>query len=67
MNSNTIPQSPSSKLYVAHSSKQKSEKKEPVKQPKTAQSSTPSSPVQSYQHTGKSYYYDSMGGGYQGL
>jgi hypothetical protein len=66
MNNNAIQKSTTSKMYVAHSVNQEKVKKEAAKETKPAQSNSAPQP-QPYQYTSKSYYYDSMGGGYQGL
>lgn len=67
MNNNTIPHSSSGKLYVAHSVKEKSVKKDALNKTKATQTTVSAAPLQPYQYTSRSYYYDSMGGGYQGL
>ena len=62
MNNNTIPQAPVNKLYIAHSIN-KEVKSEIRKENKVAPLPAP----QPYQYISKSYFYDSTGGGYQGL
>jgi hypothetical protein len=64
MNNNAITQS-SANLYVAHSVKQKDVKNQPPKEEKTTPVPVPK--TNTNQIINRSYYYDSMGGGYQGL
>ena len=64
-NNTTLPQSSVAKLYVAHSIKQEGAKNEVRKENKVA--TTPVPVPQPYQYVSRSYYYDSIGGGYQGL
>lgn len=67
MNSKTIQKPSSNKLYVAHSVKQKSEKKKSLEQTKTAYGPVLASQVHPYQYASRGYYHDTVGGGYQGL
>ncbi len=64
MNNNAFSPSSNTKLYVAHSVNQKNEEKQIIKEEK-APVTTPQ--AQPYQYINRSYYYDSMGGGYKGL
>ena len=67
MNNNAISQSTTNKLYVAHSVKKEKIKKVIIQNSKATPVTAPSIPAQPYHHTNRSYYYDSIGGGYQGL
>ncbi|HYH15494.1 MAG TPA: hypothetical protein VD794_09745 [Flavisolibacter sp.] len=67
MNNKAIPQTTTNSLYVAHSIKKESVKKVSTKEPSATPAAASATPVQPYHYTNKSYYYDSMGGGYQGL
>jgi hypothetical protein len=64
-NNTTMPQSSVAKLYVAHSVKQKGVENKIQKDNKVSPTPVPVS--QPYQYVSRSYYYDSIGGGYQGL
>ncbi len=66
-NNTTMPQSPVTQLYVAHSIKQKLEEINIETNKEQKAITTAASAPQPYQYTSRSYYYDSIGGGYQGL
>lgn len=65
MNNNQIPNTTANKLYVAHSSVKENTPKESLKRSEPVKVSA--SKASNVQFINRSYYYDSNGGGYQGL
>ena len=65
MNNEAIPQLSAANLYVVRSVKEKNDKEQLKKEEKSTPD--PASQRNPYQYNNRSYYYDSTGGGYQGL
>ena len=65
MNNNLIPNASANKLYVAHSNVKENKLQKNLRRNETEKPNAPKAVT--VQFVGRSYYYDSNGGGYQGL